>query len=228
MPETHDFMPSTIDHLKRIAVMAFDRLSRHQTWRQPLFFFDAAGKRLHISPKPLSYTPLGSYPEDALTHMPRETRRIVFHDLVPMDTYLNDITGARLQMLHRRALMEIAKKIPSWRIKNLFYRRLMVGIPNWKTTIIAPNVFVDYIYPQLIESIGANTFIGEEAMILTHFAYPDRMEIGPVSIGSNCLIGIRSLIGPGVTIGDHATIGAYAVVTRDVPSGATLFGPKSG
>jgi len=54
------------------------------------------------------------------------------------------------------------------------------------------------------------------------------VEIGPISIGANCLVGVRSLITPGVSVGDNATIGAYTVVTRDVPPGAALLGPRGG
>ena len=228
MTDVHDSKMLTSNNLKRITISAVNRLRRHKTWRQQSLFFDEQKKRLHISLDLLPYMSFGICSENNLERMPIRTKRVVFHDLCPMDMYLGDITGSRLRMLYLRTVMEAAKKIPSRRMKNLFYRHLGVGIPDWKTAIIAPNVFVDYIYPELIESIGANTFIGEEAMLLTHFVYPDRMEIGPISIGKSCLIGVRSLIAPGVVIGDNATVGAYAVITRDVPPGATLLGPKSG
>ncbi|MBI3630990.1 MAG: hypothetical protein HY221_01500 [Candidatus Sungbacteria bacterium] len=220
---------SAEQHLPRITISIVNRLRCHKAWQQPSLFFDEQKKRLHISPSPLPYGRLGLCPEGNLDrYILPQIRRVVFHDLVPMDTYLDDITGFRSRMIWRRVIMEAAKKVPSWRMKNLLYRRLGVDIPDWKTTIIVPNVFVDYIWPELIEGIGANTFVGEEAMLLTHFIYPDRAEIGHISIGANCLIGVRSLIAPGVSIGDNATVGAYAVVTRDVPSGATILGPKSG
>ena len=221
MAEILGFEASTRHCLAKITIEILRRLRRHEIWRRPSLRFNKLKQRLHISPGGLQYTPIE---ED---RVPIETRRVVFHGLCPMDTYLDDITGPRLPMLYRRIVMETAKKVPSWRKKNLFYRGLGVGIHDRKTTIIAPNVFVDYIYPQLIESIGANTLIGEEAALVTHFLYPDRAEIGAISIGKNCLIGARALIAPGVVIGDNATIGAYAVVTRDVPAGATVRGPKS-
>jgi maltose O-acetyltransferase len=46
----------------------------------------------------------------------------------------------------------------------------------------------------------------------------------PVHIGANVWIGGGAMILPGVTIGDDAVVGAASVVTRDVPSGATVFG----
>ena len=46
----------------------------------------------------------------------------------------------------------------------------------------------------------------------------------PVSIGANVWIGGAAVILPGVTVGDDAIIGAGAIVTRDVPWGATVVG----
>lgn len=55
------------------------------------------------------------------------------------------------------------------------------------------------------------------------------LEFGrPVKIGSNVWIGGGALIMPGITIGDDAVIGAGSVVTRDVPSGATVAGNPAG
>lgn len=51
------------------------------------------------------------------------------------------------------------------------------------------------------------------------------LEFGrPIKIGRNVWIGGGALIMPGVTVGDDALIGAGAVVTRDVPAGATVAG----
>lgn len=47
---------------------------------------------------------------------------------------------------------------------------------------------------------------------------------GPVVIGDAVFIGQRAVVLGGVTIGDAATVAAGAVVTRDVPAGATVAG----
>lgn len=47
---------------------------------------------------------------------------------------------------------------------------------------------------------------------------------GPISIGDDVFLGIRSVVLGGVTIGDGATVGAHSVVTRDVPDGAVVVG----
>ena len=47
---------------------------------------------------------------------------------------------------------------------------------------------------------------------------------GPIIIGDDVWIAARSIILSGVRIGDKARIGAGAVVTKDVPEGATVVG----
>ncbi len=48
--------------------------------------------------------------------------------------------------------------------------------------------------------------------------------IRPVRIGRGADIGVNATILPGVTIGENAIVGAGAVVTKDVPAGATVAG----
>jgi maltose O-acetyltransferase len=79
--------------------------------------------------------------------------------------------------------------------------------------------------------IGDKTQIGPNVQILTadHPRDPRERESGlesgiPVKIGRNVWIGGGAIILPGVTVGDDAIIGAGAVVTRNVPDGATVAG----
>jgi maltose O-acetyltransferase len=80
-------------------------------------------------------------------------------------------------------------------------------------------------------TIGDGAQIGPGVQILTadHPRDPAErralLEFGrPVSIGRNVWIGGGAVILPGVTVGDDAIVGAGSVVTRDVPSGATVAG----
>jgi maltose O-acetyltransferase len=79
--------------------------------------------------------------------------------------------------------------------------------------------------------IGDGTQIGPGVQLLSadHPRDPavraQGLEFGrPIRIGRNVWIGGAALILPGVTVGDDAVIGAGAVVTRDVPAGATIVG----
>jgi maltose O-acetyltransferase len=48
--------------------------------------------------------------------------------------------------------------------------------------------------------------------------------LGRVSIGSNTYVGVNSVILPNVRIGDRVIIGAGSVVTRDIPSDCVALG----
>ena len=72
--------------------------------------------------------------------------------------------------------------------------------------------------------IGAFTQISSGVRILT--ADPVRPERAPraITIGRNVWIGAAAVVHPGVRIGDDAIVSGGAVVTGDVPEGATVGG----
>jgi maltose O-acetyltransferase len=79
--------------------------------------------------------------------------------------------------------------------------------------------------------VGDGCQIGTSVQVLTadHPRDPALRRQGfesgkPVRIGENVWIGGGVIILPGVTVGDDAIIGAGSVVTRDVPTGATVVG----
>ena len=80
-------------------------------------------------------------------------------------------------------------------------------------------------------SIGNGTQIGPHVQVLAadHPRDPTTRAAGlecgrPVRIGQNVWIGGGAIVLPGVVVGDAAILGAGAVVTRDVPPGATVVG----
>jgi acetyltransferase-like isoleucine patch superfamily enzyme len=78
--------------------------------------------------------------------------------------------------------------------------------------------------------IGANCMIGSHVAIssLTHDHSQPRMfgtmVAKPVTIGDDVWVGAHAVILPGVTLGEGCVVGAGAVVTRDVPPRAIVYG----
>jgi acetyltransferase-like isoleucine patch superfamily enzyme len=80
--------------------------------------------------------------------------------------------------------------------------------------------------------IGEGSLIGEYTSIrdANHSREPDQPirdsghSAKPITIGREVWLGRGVTILGGVSVGDKATVGANAVVTRDVPAGATVVG----
>ena len=99
---------------------------------------------------------------------------------------------------------------------------------------IGINVFLNFncvILDVATVSIDDDTQIGPAVQIYAadHPRDPQQrcsgLELGrPVKIGRNVWIGGGALILPGIVVADDAIIGAGAVVTRNVPAGATVVG----
>lgn len=79
--------------------------------------------------------------------------------------------------------------------------------------------------------IGDGSFIGPGVQTANdpHVArfdlldYQDRGQVAP-TIGRRVFVGVGAILLPGVRIGDGAVIAAGAVVTKDVPAGAHVYG----
>lgn len=46
----------------------------------------------------------------------------------------------------------------------------------------------------------------------------------PISVGSNCFIGMRTILLPGTTLGDNVIVGAGSVVKGEFPSNVVIAG----
>ncbi|HIC87949.1 MAG TPA: acyltransferase, partial [Anaerolineae bacterium] len=73
-------------------------------------------------------------------------------------------------------------------------------------------------------TIGDNTIVGYNTVILGHEYLLREWRRGPVVIGKNVVIGANCTILPGVVIGDGAVISAMSLVNKDVPPGAVVGG----
>jgi acetyltransferase-like isoleucine patch superfamily enzyme len=107
----------------------------------------------------------------------------------------------------------------SW--KNALYRT--IGIRLGRRASIGLGVTMDVFFPQLI-SIGDNSIVGYNTVILGHEFLVRELRTGPVTVGKDVMIGANVTILPGVTIGDGATVSACSLVNADVPPGAVFGG----
>ncbi len=86
-------------------------------------------------------------------------------------------------------------------------------------------------------TLGDEVFIGH-GVIFSNDKYPKTSKDGKLiksqkdwtlletRVGKGAAIGNNATILPGIVIGERAMIGAGAVVTKDVPAGATVLGPS--
>lgn len=106
------------------------------------------------------------------------------------------------------------------------------GVRMGKNCEIFPNVKFGS-EPYLIK-LGDNVKITDDVLFLTHDGgvyilrnlelLQNADMFGPITIGNNVFIGMRSIIMPGVTIGDNSVIGAGSVVSGHIPANSIAAG----
>jgi len=117
--------------------------------------------------------------------------------------------------------MVLARVSPSLKLKNWLYRRMGVDVGDHAS--VGLEVTVDIFFPELV-TIGDNSIIGFDSVILCHEFLVDEYRTGTVEIGDDVSIGANVTILPGVSIGDGATVSAHSLVNCDVPEGAFYGG----
>ena len=115
----------------------------------------------------------------------------------------------------------VARIAPSLRVRSWALRRLGATVGDrvsWGLEA-TPDVF----WPELI-TLGDDVVIGYDSVLLCHEFLQDEYRTGEVVIGDRAMIGAKAVVLPGVRIGADAQVAANSLVTRDVPSGATVAG----
>jgi len=135
--------------------------------------------------------------------------------------YFSRATGGYLPVMKHAALIYLARFIPFLPVKNIIYRTL--GMRLGHHVSVGLMVMVDIFFPQDI-TLGSNTIVGYQSVILCHEFLRSEWRRGPVWIGNDVTIGANTTILPGVVVGDGATISAMSLVNCDVPPGAMVGG----
>ena len=103
---------------------------------------------------------------------------------------------------------------PSETLKNILYR--WTGMKVGDHCSFALCAMADVFYPHLI-TVGKNCIFGYDSVILAHEFLHREWRTGPVVIGDNVFVGVKSVILPGVVIGEGAVVSAMSLVNKDVP-----------
>ncbi len=130
-------------------------------------------------------------------------------------------TVSPLKVIRNFLVIYLCRFLPSLTLKNWLYRR--VGMKVGRHVSVGLMAMMDIFFPEEI-TIGDNTIIGYNTVILGHEYLLREWRRGPVVIGKNVTVGANCTILPGVIIGDGATISAMSLVNKDVPPGAVVGG----
>jgi acetyltransferase-like isoleucine patch superfamily enzyme len=80
---------------------------------------------------------------------------------------------------------------------------------------LGPNTYSSgIIYDPLFVSMGANSVVGESALLIPHVIEGERLGHFPIAIGDNVTIGAHAIVLAGVTIGNNAIVAANSLVTK--------------
>jgi len=105
-----------------------------------------------------------------------------------------------------RKIFEI---IPLARTKKAYYR--LLGMKIGANTLVG-----GVVKDPCLTTFGSNVTMGEYAIIYGHIhnIQHETIEMAPVTIGDNCVIGAGSIIMPGAILEDDVTLAAGALVTK--------------
>lgn len=156
-------------------------------------------------------------------------------DLPPPRRYRSyPVTDGRNSLQHLYEVVSLGKVVKNFVVIDLCRYLPWLGAKNWlyrhllkmkvgRHVSAGLMVMLDVFFPEMI-SIGDNTIIGYNTVILCHEFLVDHYRLGPVHIGKNVMIGANCTILPGVHIGDGAIVSACSLVNHDVPAYAMVGG----
>ena len=85
---------------------------------------------------------------------------------------------------------------------------------------LGPNTYSSgIIYDPLFVTIGANSVVGETALLVPHVIEGAALGHYPITIGDNVTIGAHAVVLSNVTIGDHAIVAANSLVIKGTQIG---------
>jgi acetyltransferase-like isoleucine patch superfamily enzyme len=112
-------------------------------------------------------------------------------------------------------------QLPWSGIKITLFR--MMGVRIGKNVHISACVFLDGVFPRLIE-LKDGCMLGAGSKILTHENTTQGFRVGRVSVGHDSVVGAFSIVRSGVTLGNNVTTGIGSIVLKDIPDDRVAIG----
>lgn len=149
-----------------------------------------------------------------------------------MNIYKKAILKRYYRLLYQISPEKYKEKYPR------FLRNIGINISEsyyaTKHGFIAPSVVFDANDYSLI-TIGDATTISLDVIFLTHdYSITKGLKLidpnlkgrflKPITVGSNCFIGLRTILLPGTTLGDNVIVGAGSVVKGTFPDNVIIAG----
>lgn len=116
------------------------------------------------------------------------------------------------------------------RLVSLVHRTALLGqdVPLGEGSVLMAGAIVN-----VGSTVGANVIVNTSATVDHDCAIGDGVHLAPgchlcgnVQVGDGSLLGVGTLVVPGIRIGKRVFVHAGQVITRDVPDGETVRGPR--
>ncbi|MFA6450481.1 MAG: acyltransferase [bacterium] len=133
--------------------------------------------------------------------------------------YRNKVKLGFLKSVYRKSIQLFARFAYFNSLRILLYR--MMGVKIGRKVYIGFDCYIDPDFSELI-TIEDDVIISFRVIIVAHDR--KREYAAPIEIKSEAFLGAGAIALPGVVIGSKSVVGAGAVVSRDVPDGATVVG----
>jgi serine acetyltransferase len=124
------------------------------------------------------------------------------------------------QLVNRRGRRDLFFCL--WRIADLMYLRALLGAELSPTAEVGPGLAIPHAGRGVV--LGHYVTIGRNSMIFHRVTIGRDGPSEPPRLGDDVYVGVGACILGPVTVGAGARVGANAVVIRDVPDRAIVFG----
>jgi serine O-acetyltransferase len=124
------------------------------------------------------------------------------------------------QLVNRRGRHDLLFCL--WRIADLVYLRALLGAELSPTAEVGPGLAIPHAARGVV--LGHYVTIGRNSMIFHRVTIGRDGPSEPPRLGDDVYVGVGACILGPVTVGAGARVGANAVVIRDVPDRAIVFG----